>query len=112
MWSGQDGFLHISHPSDGKQCSRLSKVNRGMWAAVCSGKQWELGTDISLRLVSKSRLWILANRCRNTPSPCWGAAAKKLNQSAYVKTVFDASYSVEGSGYKKDRPAHQKNQRV
>lgn len=77
------------------------QVSRGMWAAVCSGEQWELGSDVSLRLVSQSRLWILTNGCRNSPSPCWESAVKKPNHSAYVKTVFDASYSVKGSGYRK-----------
>lgn len=112
-WCGLDKMvssIFLIHLMESNAPGWARQVNRGMWAAVCSGKQWELGTDMSLRLVSRSRLWILTNRCRNTPSPCWGAAAKKPNQSAYVKTVFDASYSVEGSGYKKDRPACQKNQ--
>ena len=67
----------LAHLTESNSPGWAWQVNRGMRTTVCTGNQWKLGTDVSLRLVRWSRLWILTNSCRNTPSPCWGPAAKK-----------------------------------
>lgn len=78
-WCGLNKTVSITvliHLMESNSLGWAGQVNRGTWAAVCGGKQWELGIDVPLRPVSQSWLWILTNSCRNTPRPCWGQQQK------------------------------------
>lgn len=104
-WCGLDKMafsMSLNHLMESNGCRWTNQVIRGF------GKQWELGSYVCLRFFSQSWLWILTNSCRNTHSPCLEVAVIKPKQSPYVKMVLNASYSIKGSGYKKDRPALKK----